>query len=58
MAGLTIVRRLSRCVVHLTERPGSGERPTVLWQDKSREVRRGRMAEESRNISTLARGAF
>jgi hypothetical protein len=51
MAGLTIVRRLSRIVEHLTERPGSGGRPTALRQDKSREVRPGWMVEESRDLS-------
>jgi hypothetical protein len=51
MAGLTIVRRLSRVVEHLTQRPGRGGRPTGGWQDKSREVRRGWMVEESPDLS-------
>jgi hypothetical protein len=32
--------------------------PTERWQDKWREVRPGRRAEEARNISVLQQGAF
>jgi hypothetical protein len=37
---------------------GGGGTSTALRQDKSREVRPGRTAEEGRKISTLVRGAF
>ena len=54
MAGLTIVRRLSRIVEYLTERPWSGERPTGGWQDKSRSPRSGRPAAGGWKINDLA----
>jgi len=58
MMGLTAFRRLSHDVSGLAGRHGGGGRPTDGGQDKSREVRSGRSAEEGWNVSTLARGAF
>jgi len=57
MGGLSAFRRMSNILARLRVRPGRGGQPTDRWQDKSREVRPGRSAEERRQISYLARGA-
>jgi len=58
MMGMTAFRRLSHGFAGLAVKHGGGGRPADGGQDKSREVRPGRRAEEGRKISTLARGAF
>jgi hypothetical protein len=50
MGGLSAFRRMSNILARLSVRPGRGGRPTDRWQDKSREVRRGRSAEERQTI--------
>ena len=57
MGGLTILRGMAHILARLTVRPGGGGHPTDRWQDKSHEVRRGRLAEERRHIRHLARCA-
>ena len=57
MGGLSAFRRMSNILARLSVSPGRRGQPTDRWQDKSREVRRGRSAEERRQISNLARGA-
>jgi hypothetical protein len=54
MTGLGLVRMISHVGVRLAVRPGSGGQPTARWQDKSRNVRPGRMAVERRWINDLA----
>jgi hypothetical protein len=58
MVRLGMLRRLSNIVAGLKVEPGRGDDPTDRWQDKSREVRRGRSAQERREISHLPRGAY
>jgi len=50
MIGLSTVRMISDVGGRLAVRPGSGGQPTARWQDKSREVRPGRSAEERQTI--------
>ena len=50
MTGLSVVRMISAVGVRLMVRTGSGGHPTDRWQDKSREVRSGRSAEERHTI--------
>jgi hypothetical protein len=57
MARLTVLRGMAHMLARLVVRPGAGDPPTDRWQDKSREVRRGRAAEERRQIRHTARGA-
>jgi hypothetical protein len=57
MGSLALLRGISDAVACLAVRPGSGSHQTARWQDKSREARCGRAAEECRHISHLARGA-
>jgi hypothetical protein len=54
---LALVRGISDRVARLVMRPVGVGHPTERWQDKSREVRRGRMFEESRHTRHFARGA-
>ena len=54
---LTILRGKSNVVVRLVVGPEGESYPTARWQDKSRKVRRGRVAEELRCIKHLRRGA-
>ena len=54
MTGLGMVRTISHVGVRLTVRHGSGGQPTARWQDKSRNVRLGRMAVEAQEINSLA----
>jgi hypothetical protein len=49
-----IVRRIWHLVVLVAER----ERPTVLWQDKSRSLFAGNSAADGRKIKELAQCAF
>jgi len=44
-------------IAPVTMRQGWGGRPTERWQDKSREVRRGRLAGKGMMIKSLARCA-
>ena len=57
MTGLSMVRMISHVGVRLMVRQRGGGHSTDGLQDKSREVRPGRMAGERRNIGALARGA-
>ena len=57
MGRLTVLRGMAHILVCLVVRPGTGGHPTDRSQDKSREVRCGRVAEERRNIRRPARGA-
>ena len=50
MMGLSRLRTFSHGGVGLAWRLGSGGRPTDGWQDKSREVRPGRSAEERQTL--------
>ena len=50
MIGLSTVRMISDVGGRLAVRPGSGGQPTARWQDKSREARPGRSAEERQMI--------
>jgi hypothetical protein len=50
MTGLNLVRMISHRVVGLAVRQGGGGQPTNGRQDKSREVRPGRSAEERQTI--------
>jgi hypothetical protein len=50
MTDLSMVRIISHVGVRLAVGPGSGGQPTARWQDKSREVRSGRSAEERHTI--------
>ncbi len=58
MAPLTVLRGMAHILACLRLRPGAGDHPTDLPQDKSREVRRGRSVEERRHIRRFARGAI
>ena len=58
MGGLGVFRTMSNILARMTVSPGRGGHPTDRWQDKRREVRGGRVGEERRQISHLARGAF
>ena len=58
MARLTILRGMAHILVRLRVRPGAGDHPTDLRQDKSREVRRGRLVGERKQIRRFARGAI
>jgi hypothetical protein len=58
MARLTVLRGMADILVHLRVRPGAGDHPTDLRQDKNREVRCGRLVEERRHIRRFARGAI
>ena len=58
MTGLGMVRMISHVGVRLAVRPGSGGQPTARWQDKSRNVRLGRLAVEHRWINDLAECAL
>jgi hypothetical protein len=57
MRALTLFRGMSCLVAHLVVRPDRGSHPTERWQDKSRKLRRGRVAEELRCIKYILRGA-
>jgi len=57
MPALTLLRGMSNVVARLGVRPEGESQPTARWQDKSRKVRRGRVAEELRCIKDLRRGA-
>jgi hypothetical protein len=57
MGRFTILRGMAHILARLTVRPGRAGHPTDRWQDKSREVRRGRAVEEGRHIRRFARGA-
>lgn len=57
MPALTLLRGMSNVVVHLAMRPEGESHLTARWQDKSRKLRRGRVAEEFRSINHLTRGA-
>jgi hypothetical protein len=54
---LILVRGMSHIVVCLVVRPRRANHSTGLWQDKSRKLRHGRVAEEQRGIKQLTRGA-
>jgi hypothetical protein len=58
MARLTVLRGMAHILVRLRVRPGAGDHPTDLRQDKNREVRCGRSVEERRQIRRFARGAI
>jgi hypothetical protein len=58
MSCLSVFRSMSNILAHLTVRRGRGGQPTDRWQDKSREVRRGRVVQERRHIRHLVRGAI
>ena len=58
MARLTVLRGMADILVRLRVRPGAGDHPTDLRQDKNREVRCGRSVEERRQIRRFARGAI
>jgi len=58
MGRLTILRGMAHILARLTVKPDRGGHPTDRWQDKSREVRRGRTVEERRYIRRFARGAI
>src|SRR5262249_8879947 len=57
---LGAVRGLSKVVARVEGSKGAGahDHTTERWQDKSRNVRGGRAAEENKQIRQLARGAF
>ena len=57
MTALSMVRMISHVGVRLTLRHGGGGQPTARWQDKSRNVRLGRLAVERRWINDLAQCA-
>jgi hypothetical protein len=57
MTALSMVRMISHVGVRLTLRHGGGGQPTARWQDKSRNVRPGRLAVERRCINDLAQCA-
>jgi hypothetical protein len=57
MTGLGMVRMISHVGVRLTLRHGGGGQPTARWQDKSRNVRPGRLAVEGPWINDLAQCA-
>ncbi len=57
MGSLALLRGISNIVARLAMRPGSGGHPTDRWQDKSREVRRGRSAGKRAMIKDLAQCA-
>ena len=50
MTGLSMVRMISHVGERLALRLGSGGQPTARLQDKSREVRPGRSAEERETL--------
>ena len=58
MGRFTILRGMAHILARLVVRPGRGGHPTDRWQDKNREVRRGRTVEERRYIRRFARGAI
>jgi hypothetical protein len=58
MGRLTVLRGMAHILARLVVRPGRGGYPTDRLQDKSREVRRGRLGEERRQIRHTARGAI
>jgi len=57
MGSLALLRGISNIVARLAMWPGSGAHPTDRWQDKSREVRRGRSAGKRAMIKDLAQCA-
>jgi hypothetical protein len=57
MMGLSAFRMMSDVFARLAVRHWGGGQPTNGRQDKSREVRPGRMGEDSRHINDLARCA-
>jgi hypothetical protein len=57
MPRLIVLRGMAYIFARLVVRPGTGGHPTDRTQDKNREVRCGRVAEERRNIRRPARGA-
>ena len=58
MGRFTILRGMAHIVARLVVRPGRGGHPIDRWQDKSREVRRGRLVGERKQIRRFARGAI
>jgi hypothetical protein len=50
MMGASDRHGMATDLAHVARRHGGKGSPTDGWQDKSREVRPGRMAEESRNL--------
>jgi hypothetical protein len=57
MGSLALLRGISNIVARLSWGQGWGGRPTERWQDKSREVRGGRLDDDSAKIEHLARCA-
>ena len=55
MGSLALLRGISNIVARLSMGQGWGGRPTERWQDKSREVRGGRLDDDSAKIGHLAR---
>jgi len=53
-----ILRGMAHVLARLMMSPGRRRHSTERWQDKSRKLRRGRVAEECRRISHLTRGAI
>jgi hypothetical protein len=49
---------ISRGVARLSVKPERGEPSTAVGQDKSRSLRRGRVADERRHIKHFERGAI
>jgi hypothetical protein len=58
MSRLSVIRTTSHTFARLTVRRGRGGHPTDRWQDKSRDVRGGRVAQERRHMRHFARGAI
>ena len=57
MRALTLHRRISKIIARLCRELGRGGHSTNAGQDKSRELRPGRMGEERWHIKYFARGA-
>ena len=57
MSSLALLGGILDIVARLMMRPARRGHPTERWQDKSRKVRRGRVAEELRQIRHFAQGA-
>jgi hypothetical protein len=54
MTSITVSRATSWNVVSVKKEQGGGRRATGGWQDKSREVRPGRLAGKGEKINSLA----
>jgi hypothetical protein len=57
MTGMPVYRKGSQSIVAMATRQGGGGRPTERRQDKSREVRGGRLAGKRAMIKDLAQCA-